>query len=68
MNKWNCGFCQGLKLLVLGALILLNQFYLKWDFWVFLGMLFVIWGFIGLFSHKKCACEMPMEMPKKRKR
>ena len=68
MNKWNCGFCHGLKLLVLGALILLNQFYLKWDFWAFLGMLLVIWGFIGLLSHKTCACEISSEIPKKKKR
>lgn len=72
MNKWSCGYCKGLKMLILGVLILLNQLYLRWEIWTFLAVVFIIWGVIGLFSHGSCKCnmeaEMLKEMPKKRKR
>lgn len=62
MHKWNCGFCHGLKMLVFGVLILINEFLLKWSWGLFLGLIFLIFGFMGLKAHGKCTCEMENKM------
>ena len=68
MYKWNCGYHYGLKLLIFGALILINEFWLAWSWGLFLGLVFLIVGIIKLLIHGKCSCGMEnrmVDMPKK---
>lgn len=57
-----CGKCQGYKLLVLGILILVNFYWLKWDWWLFVGAVFVL---KGLLMTWKPSCPCPKEDKKK---
>lgn len=67
MHMWKCGFHYGLKLFIFGLLILINEFLLDWSWGLFLGLIFLVFGIIGLTTHGRCTCEMQnmMEMPKK---
>lgn len=71
MHKWQCGSCVGIKSLVLGILILINGIWnIIANWYVFFGLLFVVWGAVSLFSHGSCTCEPRMmeSMPVKKKR
>ena len=70
MHRWNCGYHHGVKALVLGVLILINIYLLRWTWGLFFAVLFIVWGAVALLMHKSCTCgpEMMQEMPKKRKR
>lgn len=70
MNKWSCGFHHGFKGLIIGILILINVYILKWDLGIFLGVLFIVLGVIHMLMNKTCTCEdmgMMKQMPKKKR-
>jgi len=43
-----CSKCWGLMKLVLGLLILGNVYYLKWDWFTFIGSLLVLMGLVKM--------------------
>ena len=61
-----CTKCHAGKYIVVGLILLANQYYLKWDIWVVLGVLLVLKGVLKLVKPCCPHCE-PMPMKKSRK-
>jgi len=71
MIKGDCGFCLGIKMLILGILLLLNYFWIRFDWGLFIGILLVVFGIVKLFTKKSCSCGSEekdiKEKPKRRR-
>lgn len=50
-----CPKCQGIQLILLGVLVLLNIYVLEWSWWLFLGVMLVLAGFLRV-SYPMCPC------------
>jgi len=60
---------KGWKLVILGLLILINFAWINWDWWVFVGVIFVLAGILKLTGKSVCPSCMPgTQTKKKRKR
>ena len=57
--------CKGIKMVVLGAIIVANEYYLKFNWWYLFGGLIALKGLMIALFHGKCACEN--KKPKKKK-
>jgi uncharacterized protein YjeT (DUF2065 family) len=58
--------CIGMKMLVLGIVLILVRLYTTWDIWVVLGVLAVIKGLILLLM-PNCCCDKKQCKPEKKK-
>ncbi len=54
---------MGMKLVVLGAILLANQIYFKYDWWLLFGSLLVLKGFCVMIM-KGCPCHKKEEKKK----
>ncbi len=56
-NMENCctPACMGIKLLILGIILIVNQYYFKFDIWMVIGVLLIIKAII-MFIMPVCAC------------
>lgn len=43
-----CAKCWGAKFIVIGAILVANQYWLKWDIWVVIGVLLILKGVMKL--------------------
>lgn len=48
--------CKAMKMVVLGALVIANEYYLKWNWWYLLGGLLVFKGLMVMAFKGKCCC------------
>ena len=63
-----CKHCGGWATLVIGALVLLNEFVLGWTWAMFIGWLLVLYGFVGISVPNKCPnCNVMSSSGKRRK-
>jgi len=53
-----CPKCSGMKWLILGVLILINAYWPVVGWWQFVGIIFVLKGFM-LIVKPSCGCPMP---------
>ncbi|HLD05917.1 MAG TPA: hypothetical protein VJC16_00085 [Candidatus Nanoarchaeia archaeon] len=62
-----CGRCHGASTIVLGALVLVKEYWLpSMTWWTFIGIILVLMGLMK--AVKPCGCGHPMmDMPKKRR-
>lgn len=66
----NCYKCWGWMLIVLGALVLINDWWLGWTWATFIGVVLILKGLLGLYKPYCPHCEhhgggMMKEMKKK---
>ena len=61
-----CSKCWGVKLIVLGAILIANQLWFKWSWWVLIGALLILKGIMKLAMPMGCGHCQP-EMKKGRK-
>jgi len=50
---------KGLKLLILGIVLVLVRLYTLWDMWVVIGTLLIIMGLLKLLMPSKCCTKAP---------
>ena len=62
-----CGRCMGGKLIVVGAIVIANQLWLNWSWWLVIGGLLVIKGLLKVAMPGGCG-HCAAEMPKKGKK
>ena len=68
MMSGTCNHCMGWTTLVIGALVLLNEFMLGWTWAMFIGWLLVLKGFVGVFIPNNCPnCNAMSSSGKRRK-
>ena len=62
-----CGKCRAAKFIVLGLILVANQWWFKWDIWVVIGVLLIIKGLMKLAmpSCGHCKSEAPAKKGKK---
>ena len=61
-----CTKCHAGKWIVLGAIIVANQYWLKWDIWVVIGVLLILKGVLKMVKPNCPHCEpMPAKKGKK---
>ena len=62
-----CGKCMGGKLIVVGAIVIANQLWLNWSWWLVIGGLLVVKGLLKVAMPGGCG-HCSAEMPKKGKK
>ena len=62
-----CAKCWGVKYLVVGIVLVANQWWFKWDIWVVIGVLLILKGVIKLAMPACGHCQPSMAMKKSRK-
>ena len=61
-----CTKCHAAKYIVVGLILLANQYWLKWDIWVVIGVLLVLKGVLKMVKPNCPHCEpMPAKKGKK---
>jgi hypothetical protein len=50
-------FCRGIKLAVIGVVVILNQIYFRYDPWLLIGLLLVGMGILKMVSRGYCPCK-----------
>ena len=53
--------CHGTMLLIVGAVLVANQKWFKWDIWVVIGVLLVVKGLVKM-AMPVCACQSSPEV------
>ena len=66
-NGGYCNKCKGGMLLVAGILVLVNYFWAKFDWWVFVGAILVLKG-LSKMAMPMCSCCKDQMMKEKRKK
>ena len=60
-----CSKCWAAKYIVIGLVLIANQYWFGWDIWVVLGTLLVLKGVLKLVKPTCPHCEEPMKKGKK---
>ena len=69
MECWwgKCYKCWGGILIALGALVLINDWWLGWSWATFIGVIFILKGIVSMWKPHCPHCEHHMEMKEKKK-
>ena len=62
-----CGKCHAGKFIVVGIILVANQWWFHWDIWVVIGVLLVLTGIMKLAMPMCSHCQPSMAMKKGRK-
>ena len=62
-----CGKCWGAKFIVIGLILIANQWWFMWDIWVVIGALLVLKGVMKLAMPTCGHCSAPASEKKGRK-
>ena len=62
-----CGKCWGAKYLVVGIVLIANQWWFKWDIWVVIGVLLILKGVLKLAMPMCSHCQPSMSTKKGKK-
>ncbi|MBI2653532.1 hypothetical protein HYX02_01850 [Candidatus Woesearchaeota archaeon] len=62
-----CGKCWAAKFIVVGLVLIANQYWFGWDIWVVIGVLLVLKGVLKLAMPGGCGHCKPSEMKKGKK-
>lgn len=60
-----CAKCWSAKYIVLGLVLIANQYWLKWDIWVVIGALLVLKGIVKMAMPMCGHCQPEMKKGKK---
>ena len=62
-----CAQCWGAKFIVVGAVLIANQWWFKWDIWGVIGVLLILKGVIKLSMPACSHCQPSMATKRSRK-
>jgi hypothetical protein len=57
-----CGRCSGISILLIGVVILLNLYLLRWNMWLIVGSVLTIWGIVRI-AKPSCGCSQGCTAP-----